>query len=71
MKFWKKSNGVCGTMNDNGHVPDSVDITEQEYLDWVASQPVPKIIKQKAEFATMKSDSERISFIAKKLDLIE
>lgn len=37
MKYWKKSNGDCGTMDSDGHVPDSVEIMKAEYDRWVTS----------------------------------
>lgn len=37
IKYWKKSNGDCGTVDDTGYVPDSVGITKAEYDEWVAS----------------------------------
>ena len=37
MKYWKKSNGDCGTVGDAGLVPDSVEITKAEYDEWVES----------------------------------
>ena len=37
MKFWKKSSGDCGTMDDDGFVPDSVEITKDEYEEWLAN----------------------------------
>lgn len=44
MKHWKgvgTKEGNFGTMDDNGFVPDSEKCTEQEYDNWVASQPAP------------------------------
>jgi hypothetical protein len=70
IRYWKKTNGDCGTMDNNGHVPDSVEISETEYNSWVEKIPIDKK-DHKTEFAKLKSDSERIEFIAKKLDLIE
>lgn len=40
MKYWKKSNGDCGTIDDNGYVPDSIEILEVEYSAWIKSLPV-------------------------------
>jgi hypothetical protein len=71
MKFWKKESGECGTMDDNGYVPDSEGITEEIYQEWISSQPVAKEVDHKSQYSVLESDSERIEFIAKKLDLIE
>lgn len=40
MKYWKKVNGECGTMDNDGYVPGSVEITVIEYSEYVAAQPV-------------------------------
>ena len=42
MKYWKGVNGECGTMEDDGHVPDSEIITKEEYDNYVASIPIPE-----------------------------
>jgi hypothetical protein len=46
MKYWKGKigsikEGQCGTMDDNGNVPDSVSATQAEYLAWLAAIPAP------------------------------
>ena len=50
MKYWKKSNGDCGTMDNNGFVPNSINITKDEYDVWVESQPVIEPIEEILEF---------------------
>jgi len=45
MKYWKGKPGTgkagfFGTMADNGYVPDSIEATQQEYLDYVSTLPV-------------------------------
>lgn len=67
MKYWKKSNGVCGTMDDNGYVPDSVEIMESEYNAFVASLPVVPEIDHKDKFSKLLSADEKIDYIAKHL----
>jgi len=74
MKYWKGKSGTlkdgyCGTMNDNGFVPDSVEISEQEYLDWVGSQSVPEAVDYKTEYGKLVTGSEKIDYIAKRLNL--
>jgi hypothetical protein len=69
MKFWKKLNGDCGCMDDGGHVPDSVEISEQEYLDWVGAQPVLDVVDHKAEYSKLLTDQDKIDYIAKRLNL--
>lgn len=44
MKYWKKSNGDCGTRGKNDVVPDSIDITKVEYDSFVAKIPKEKPI---------------------------
>ena len=74
MKFWKGLTGTSkagrfGSMDDDGYVPDSVEIPEQEYLDWVASLPVVSEIDHKNEFSKLLSADEKINYIAKQLKL--
>lgn len=51
MKYWKRSaEDICGTMNDDGFVPNSILATKEEYKEWVEKQKEkiePKIIKLK------------------------
>lgn len=42
MKYWKR-NGECGTMDDNGHVPDSTETTKEAYDDYVSNTPAGSI----------------------------
>ena len=37
MKFWKNIKGECGTMGNDGFVPNSVEIIEDEYNEYVES----------------------------------
>lgn len=51
MKYWKgKPNtikkGQVGTMDNNGFVPNSIEITESEYQDYVNSLPPPESIQE-------------------------
>lgn len=40
MKYWQKGNGECGTMDDNGSVPGSVEVSKEVYDEYVANMPV-------------------------------
>lgn len=50
MKYWKKLNEDCGTMDDNGFVPDSVEITKLEYDNFVASLSVVEYVEEIVEY---------------------
>ena len=69
MKYWKKQNGEHGTMDNNGHVPDSEEATKEEYDAFVASLPVVPEINHKDKFSKLLSAGERIDYIAKQLKL--
>lgn len=62
MKYWKglaetvKKNQF-GTMKDDGYVPDSIEISEQEYLDCIKGLP---------EIILMESDVDKLIKYAKK-----
>ena len=50
MKFWKRDNNSFGTMDDDGHVPDSIEISEIEYnehVDNIIQPQIPKSDMQK------------------------
>lgn len=49
-RYWRKSDGQCGTMDDDGYVPDSVEIEKQEYDQYVADQPVIVPVEQIIEY---------------------
>lgn len=55
MKYWKKSNGECGTMDDDGFVPDSVEVSKTEYDNFVASQPIIESVEEIVEFEDLDS----------------
>ncbi len=62
MEYWKgkagtPKNGQSGTMDNNGSVPDSIPVTQEEYDVWLASLPVP--------LPPQKSDIERLVEYAK------
>jgi len=57
MKYWKKSNGRCGMMDNDGYVPNSIEIKKFEYDIYVSSLP-------KIEYE--KSDIEKLIEWAKK-----
>lgn len=40
MKFWQRPNGDCGTRDDDGYVPNSLEITEAKYRAWVNAIPI-------------------------------
>ncbi len=67
MKYWKKSNGDCGTMDNDGFVPDSEEATKAEYDAYIASLPVVPEIDHKDEFSKLLSADEKIDYIAKQL----
>ncbi len=57
MKYWKgtgQKNGQCGTMNDDGYVPDSIECGKAEYDTWVASQPIPIHVPTELELLTIR-----------------
>lgn len=52
MRYWKGTGpkaGQCGTMNDNGHVPDSIPASKETYEHWVAIQPIPQKVETDIE----------------------
>lgn len=56
MKYWKGNvgtgkEGQCGTMEDSGVVPDSIEITKVEYDAWIASLPVVESLRDKVKKA--------------------
>lgn len=53
MKYWKKSNNDCGAMDDDGFVPDSVEITKAEYDLYVASLPIVEHVDEIVEYEDM------------------
>ena len=67
MKYWRKSSGDCGTMDDDGYVPDSVQVPKSEYDSFVASLPVVPEIDHKDKFSKLLSADEKIDYIAKHL----
>lgn len=75
MRYWKGKPGTikegqCGTFDDDGSVPDSDEIEQIEYNNWVAAQPNIPVTDYKALYATATTDAQRINLIAQKLDLI-
>lgn len=54
MRYWKgligtNKEGVFGTMDDLGFVPDSEEVTQAEYDIYIASLPVPEVKKTLSE----------------------
>jgi hypothetical protein len=46
MRYWKGQTGTvkegqCGTYEDNGTVPDSIEIKQEEYNGWKLTNMVP------------------------------
>lgn len=44
MKFWKgiigtEKEGLCGTMDNDGFVPHSIEIDESKYLNYIKNLP--------------------------------
>lgn len=50
MKYWKNSNGECGTRAVGDVVPDGVDITKAEYISFVESLPKSEPINNFVEY---------------------
>ncbi|MCK5216610.1 MAG: hypothetical protein KAJ93_02415 [Methanosarcinales archaeon] len=50
MKYFKKDNGDCGTMDDDGYVPGSTEITKSEYDDYVSNLPAVSIEEPIVEY---------------------
>lgn len=74
-KYWRGNpgspkEGFCGSMADNGFVPDSIDISQAEYQAWHNAQPGPTPDPAIAEYAAAGTDSARIAVLARKLRLI-
>lgn len=76
MKYWKGRAGTAkqgqyGTMEDNGSVPDSDEVTKIEYGAYIASlpatQPQPDY---KAQYAAATTTNQQIQVLAKALGLI-
>lgn len=70
MKYWKKSNGEIGTKDDDAIVPDSVDVSESEYIAFANQQQDTTNDNSQSEYALIETDSERIEYIAKKTGLV-
>lgn len=65
MKYWKGIIGtpkqdMCGTMGDNGCVPDSVEIGEVIYDEFVAAQPIIEPVNENVEFEDIESGKKYI-----------
>ena len=50
MKYWKNGAGDCGTVDIDGYVPGSVEISKAEYDQYVADQPVVQEVAAVVEF---------------------
>ena len=59
MKYWKKSNGDCGTMDDTGYVPGSVQVPKSEYDTFVARIPDPLPINKIIELEDVETGERR------------
>lgn len=76
MKYWKglpgtPKEGQCGTMDDLGTVPDSDEITKQEYELWAASTYTPDTTSDfVALYAAATTSDEKLAVIAQKLALV-
>ena len=74
MKYWKgikgtAKDGLFGTMDDNGYVPDSEPTTELEYNAFVGSIITPPDA-QKIGYALCTTDAQKIAYIASMLRLV-
>lgn len=69
MKYWKKSNGECGTVDDGGYVPDSIEISKAEYDESTAVIKCESVSEQKLEYKMLKTTDEKLSYIAKMLNV--
>lgn len=49
MKYWKRG-GACGTMDNNGYVPNSTEITKEAYDNYVSNVPVVSIEEPVVEY---------------------
>lgn len=76
MKYWKKSNGDCGTVDDEGTVPDSVEISKDQYDEYILYMATIKpasasAIDDRVEYSKLTTDCEKIELIARKLSLCD
>ena len=52
MRFWKGTGpkaGQCGTMDDDGKVPDSSECSKTQYTHWLSLQPIPQKVESDIE----------------------
>ena len=50
MKWWKgldgtSKEGQCGTMEEDGFVPDSTEATKAEYQDYIKNIPIVPVVE--------------------------
>jgi hypothetical protein len=55
MKYWKNFKGDCGTMDNDGFVPDSTKITKEEYDRYVKAQPIINPVNQIIEYENIET----------------
>ncbi len=76
MQYWKglpgtAKEGLCGTMDDNGTVPDAEIATKADYDAYIASLPQPPAPKDyKALFQAAGTTDAKLQVIADMLSLI-
>ncbi|NJD76944.1 MAG: hypothetical protein FIB08_07605 [Candidatus Methanoperedens sp.] len=75
LKYWKgkpgtDKNGEFGTHDEVDSVPDSVEITKEEYDALIAIQPIPPENPYKTQYREATTDTKRIEIIARKLGLL-
>lgn len=74
MKFWKGNSGTskegqCGTTDDEGFVPDSIECSRIEYETFIAT--LPSVIDlAREEYKKFGNDGQRVAYIAKKMGLV-
>lgn len=70
MKYFKKFNGDCGTMDNDGLVPDSIEITKVEYDAYVTAHgPTPEQIEEQRK-QNIESEINKKYSIADEIDLL-
>jgi hypothetical protein len=74
MRYWKGRNGTskqgqCGTFDDLGPVPDSDEVSKEEYQAWIDSLPVTPKKDLKDAFSKASTTADKIDILAEALGL--
>jgi hypothetical protein len=71
-KYWRGNGskiGMCGSMDDDGFVPDSDEISKEEYQAWVNAQPVVPKKDYKDLLLKAATTTEKIDILAEAIGI--